>query len=196
VDWKNDYQADLNKYRELANSANNPFAGRMAPYFASIATAARLAHAALTLPWNYSDPIEPLWKQIVKEAGEANLGAAALRFVMDWAVAHQEDFYRTKVSTHQPPQGWAGRWDLSPPLPNKEPSWTMIGFMRHRLTELLKSNGFEPESIIRVWQANGWLQTSKEKDGTVRRTTRKRVGDENAHLICIQIKAAKGILSE
>lgn len=194
--WIDEYRTNRDKYRDWASAANNSLAGRMAPYFASIAVAARLAHAALKLPWGYSDPIESLWNQIVREAGEANRGAAALRHVMDWAVAHQADFYKKGGSEKQPLHGWAGRWNAGVSLPDGESSWTTIGFMRNRLDELLKGAGFEPESIIRAWQASGWLKVSKDKSETTRRTQRMRVGKLNVHLICILHKAVKSILVE
>ncbi len=62
-EWIREYQREVRKFDQWASEVNS-IAGRMAPHFAAIATAAWLAHQALDLPWEYEDPIEPLWDEL------------------------------------------------------------------------------------------------------------------------------------
>src|SRR5207248_2791296 len=82
---------------------DNPVAGRMAAHLAAIRCTARLAHVALTLPWAYENPVEPLYDELTKEAAEADRAAAALRHALSWAVAHRRDFsHHRSCETDQP----------------------------------------------------------------------------------------------
>lgn len=191
-DWRGEYQVELSKFQDWAEDENNPFAGRMAPHFAAIATTAWIAHSALELPWDYSDPIEPLWDQIVREAAEANRGASALRYVMDWAYAHQQEFYG-RVTEDAPVtfSGWAGRWDRqnsTSGTTKAKDEWKWIGFIPSRLKDLLRDGGYEPESTIRMWKDDGWLVIDKSSDGQTRCTKKVRVGREKSPIGLIAIK--------
>lgn len=180
--WRQEYREELRKFEELTEG--NPFAARMAPHFAAIATAAWLAHEALDLPWEYEDPIEPLWDELVQEAGEADRAAAALRHVMDWAYAHQDEFFGRSPMDREPTRGWAGRWDSEQDndaeFPKHNPpdkKWEWIGFIPARLTEILREGHFESESIIRAWQDQQWLKVTPEATGICRRMYTGRESD-------------------
>lgn len=203
--WKKEFRIEQKKYRELANSQQNPFAGRVANYLASIVVTAKIVHEALSLPWKFSNPVDSLWDEIAQHAGEANLAAVALRVVMDWAYAHQEEFYRKAMGSHQPPQGWAGRWDATPspkePIgegddseegSNGDIEWTSISFTVDKINTLLRGHGHEPASILRAWRDSGWLILSKEADG-VRRCFKERIGKMNSVRV---IKIGKSVIDQ
>lgn len=191
-EWQEEYQSELSKFEEWAAEMNNPFAGRMATHFAAITTTAWIAHQALQLPWEYSDPIEPLWDELVQEAGEANRAAQALRYVMEWAWANQQDFHGRATTTLRPPaQGWLGRWDKGDPHPGKstdEATWEWIGIFPEKLKAVLSEGGFEADAIIRTWKDENWLVIDSCKDGQTRRTKKARVGEEKSAASLIAIK--------
>ena len=189
--WKKEYLDKVNHFEKLAG--DNEFAGRMASDFAVIAVAARLAHEAINLPWQYTDPVQPLWKAFAKEAGEADRSAAALRYAMDWAYGHQAEFFGRRDDKLAPPsQGWAGRWNIPIPIPGKgsaqEP--TSIGFIPSRLASILCDGGYEPEAIIRTWWDEGWIAKPKEKG---RREVKTRIDKSQARVIAIRRAAIKKV---
>ncbi|WP_158262164.1 MULTISPECIES: DUF927 domain-containing protein [Pirellulaceae] len=187
-EWQVRFSNELGKFEAMATPSRNIFAGRMATHFATISTTAWLAHKALQLPWEYRDPIEPLWDMLVEEAGEANRAAEALRYVMDWAWSNQASFFgRTGMTNGQPTLGWAGRWDVNsdiPDLSENESSWECIVFIRARLRALLSDGGFEAEAIIRTWRDSGWLLTDDPK----RMTRKVRIGAESNQFNAIAIR--------
>jgi hypothetical protein len=63
-----------------------------------------------------------------------------------------------------PVQGFAGKWP-------RGDDWDTIAFLPHRLDDLLKEKGFEPEEITRLWRDRGWLEVAE--DG--KRRTQKKV---------------------
>lgn len=142
--WKEEFVALQRQYSEQAGA--NPVADRIVEHLAVITLTARLAHQALELPWQYRDPIAPLWKDLLEEVSEADRAARALEYVMSWAYAHEGEFFGRHRVDHngkplQPLPGWAGRWD-------EEESWEAIAFHSHKLRELLVQAGFEPEPTL------------------------------------------------
>ena len=75
--WRKEYRNIQRAYEERAG--DNSVANRMSAHFAVITMAARLAHEAMELPWDYADPVEPLWDELVREAEESDRSEAALR---------------------------------------------------------------------------------------------------------------------
>ena len=179
------YRDSVKEYETLA--ANNQFAARMAPHFAAIKMAAWLAHEALDLPWAFSDPIKPLWNELVEGAKDADRSAAALRYIRDWANGHQEEFFGRNKENRQPHGGWAGRWNKNVPLPEQgddQENWPWIGFIPARLRAVLKEGGFEPESVVRTWRDDKSLAVTKEKKKT-RFEVKARVGEATPWLIAV-----------
>ena len=117
--WRKRFEKRVKDYEKKAG--NNPLAGRLAEDFAALHVTAEIVHDANILPWSFSDPIGPLWDELVREAGEADRAAAALRHVMGWATAHQSEFWcpgsqRRDIQLHQPIKGWAA-YGHPAPLP-------------------------------------------------------------------------------
>lgn len=192
-DWRKEYLEKVGEYESKA--VNNQFAGRMATDFAAIAVAARIAHEALDLPWHFQDPIKPLWKELANEAAGADRAAAALRYVADWAHAHQEEFFGRAKYSRQPNNGWAGRWDSGKAVPGGEANdekWSAINFFPARLRSLLQEGDFEPESTLRTWRDEKWLAVTKEKKRT-RFEVKKRVGDTTPWLIAVKRTAIEQV---
>jgi hypothetical protein len=188
--WRERYQDLIEMWEDKAG--DNAIAGRLAACFAAISVTAILAHEALDLPWEHEDPVEPLWHELVREATDR--ASAALRHVMDWAIAHEGEFFgRRDPKLGSPTQGWAGRWDRVP-SDDKHRNWSWIAFSPLRLNAVLQDDGFEPNSTIRSWRDRGWLRTEKDQDGTSRTHCRMRMGEENSRLIVVTgegVKAAE-----
>jgi hypothetical protein len=199
--WRKTYRQYVKEYEEKAG--DNPLAGRLADHFAAIRLTAELVHEAIKLPWEYSDPVAPLWDELVQEAGEADRSAAALRHVMAWAAAHQADFFQpgtTDDERRQPPGGWAGVWPsdhitaVNPKPKQAAKPWGFIGFFPQRLKTVLNEGGFDMESTVRCWMDRGWLKVTEE--GGVPRTRLKvKVGRRSGRVVAIThdaVVAAEG----
>ena len=166
--WADLYRQWSAYYTDLAGG--NPVAGRLATYFAAIVVTAAIADEALALPWPFQDPVAPLWNDLVSEASEAEVALTALAYVLSWATGHQADFWgRHSWDREGNPRvsgwGWAGAWDSSE-------SWAFVGFLSHRLTEVLRRGGFEPAAVLRVWRDRGYLL--KDSQGRPRHQVRIR----------------------
>jgi len=184
-DCRKQYRELLKEYEKMA--ADNDIAGRMAPHFAAITVAARISHEALDLPWEYEDPIKPLWHELVQDSREADRSIAALRCSLEWAYQHQDEFFDVFAKEkgqepRQPLRGWAGRWDRTPPpVPGSAQDGAhKIGFIPRVLGEILKAGGFEVEATVRSWRDKGVLETAQESDGSIRTRIKTRVGAKNA----------------
>ncbi len=181
ADWARyaeEYRAAVEAYAERPSAAE---AGRLAAYAAAIDIAARLAHEALELPWDYRDPLASLWVDIAAEASDASGEVRALRDVVSWAYSRAESFCGREYRDHMlnvrtPPSGWAGRWD-----PGDD--WQFIGFYPTVLDAILREQRYEPEAILAGWKERGWLETSSDRG---RYTKRVRVGPESPSLVVIR----------
>ena len=170
-------------------AGDDAVAGRMAAHFAAIVVTSIHVHEALDLPWEWADPIGPLWAQLTRESGEADRAAAALRHVMSWAFANRENFFHAnKPISEQPHSGWAGRWDTGHrnlPSDESDPGWEWVGFMPHVLEHLLRDARIEPNPTIRTWRDRGWLRTDAASSGTVRNQLSAKVGKEVVRLYAL-----------
>jgi uncharacterized protein (DUF927 family) len=192
--WKAEYQIEVDKFQDWANQANNPFAARMAPHFAAITTTAWIAHAALSLPGEYSDPIEPLWEELSDAAQEADQAVCAMRLVIDWFQSHRSEFMEKNTNENkQPNNGWAGIWRKTPPLPESNQTSNhrvgFIGFFPTKLNELLSQNGFEPKAILHNWRDKGWMSLDPSSPKRFTKKVKKPNSSESVNLNVINQKA-------
>jgi hypothetical protein len=184
--WREEYQQFVDMWEEQAGG--NAIAGRLAACFAAISVTASLVHEALDLPWEYEDPIAPLWRELVREASDQ--AAKALQYVMAWAYAHRDEFSGRRGDELPPPaQGWVGRWEMVRSYDDLE--WAEVAFLPPRIHTVLRDGGYEPDSIIRTWKGRGWLHTEKDKDGTVRTERHTRLGRDNPRMVVITKAAVK-----
>ncbi len=184
---------DLNFWREMAmvraqayaNAVETPEAGRLAEHAAAISVASWIAHEALALPWDWDDPVEPLWKEMAGEAADASGEVRALDDVYSWAMARQKDFYGRHehddfTGKDRKPPVVAGRWE-------PDAAWGFIAFYPPILKKILTDGGYNPEGILAGWRQRGWLDVSE--DDRKRYTKRIRVGAENGHLVVVRRSA-------
>ena len=155
--WRDLYRRWQSHYDLKA--ASDPVAGRMAAYFAVLTTTAAIAHKAGVLIGELKDPIAPLWKELTEEAREGEVAVRSLAHVLSWATAHQAEFWgraRTdRYGARVPGSGWAGYWEPGD-------GWSFMGFLTHRLEEVLVHGGFEPGAVLRIWRDREWLLRDSE----------------------------------
>ena len=158
-EWREQYRQLRQQHMDRAG--DNSVAARMATHLAAISMTARLVHQAVEMPWAYRDVVSELWVELTAETPEADRAAVALRHVVSWAHGHREQFhpYTNSGNMTAPSGGWAGRWELEA----KAADDAYIGFLPHKLNEILEAGGFEPEPIKRLWFDRQWLKVSKDK---------------------------------
>jgi hypothetical protein len=164
-----------------ARAGDNALAGRLAASFAAISITAELVHEAMILPWEFHDPVEPLWDEIVREASDQ--AAAALQYVVEWANAHENEFYGRDESKARF-SGWAGQWVASRANAIGKTKRSSIAFLPYRLNQILQEGKYEPKSIIRTWKDRGWLECEKGHN-----TQHVRMPKENIRMIVVRGKA-------
>ncbi|HEX3655208.1 MAG TPA: DUF927 domain-containing protein [Pirellulales bacterium] len=139
-----------------ARAGDNSVALRMADHFAAIHLTAILAHQASIVPWPYRDAVAELWTVLTADSHEADRAAVALRYVMSWAFSHREEFSKHLHTNGTPPHaGWAGRWGSLDDF---------VGFMPHKLDELLRQGNFDAEATRRMWRDREWLRLTEGKN--------------------------------
>jgi len=182
ADWREQYRQLRQQFADRAG--DNSVAARMATHLAAIGMTARLVHEAVEMPWPYRDVVGALWADLTAETPEADRAAVALRHVLSWAHGHREQFHpHFNSSSMTPPSGgWAGRWALD------EKDEPYVGFLPHKLNEILQAGGFEPEPIKRLWLDRGWLKVSKGKH-----QYRTRMGNELPYVVAIKRTAIEQV---
>lgn len=194
-EWRKRFRRFNQAYIERAG--DHAFAGRMGEHFGALHLAAELVHEALDLPWGFTDPIEPLWDDLTREAAGADRAAAALQHVYSWASANFQQFIgRNSSDRWSPPaKGWAGVWyatgDVNPAA--KRTAWHVLAFYPHQVDAVLREGGFEPDPTIRTWFDRGWLKTSKEGGGTRRSRYKMKVDGESVWMVAIKYEAVESL---
>ncbi len=190
-DWdflRGAYSRCLEAFERRANG--HPVAERLCAHFAAITLAAQVVCEAFALPWEFANPIHPLWSELVGEAKEADRAAAALDYMMNCAGGNHDRFWARRSERMPPHGGWWGRWDRGElPMPQRsegESTWSWIGFLPHVLDQLLSEGGFEPTSIIRTWHDRGWLRVTHE---AARRQYKARLGKGTVWFVAIRRQA-------
>src|SRR3954452_8934041 len=99
----------------------------------------------MELPWEFSDPVEPLYVRLTAEAGEADRAAAALRHLAAWVAANNVEILSPTTSSQIPARGWAGTFHGTETVQG----WRSIAMFQHRLGDILALGDFNAASIIR-----------------------------------------------
>lgn len=184
-DWRKQYRAQVSLYASRAG--NDRLGGRRAEHLAVVWLAAKLSHEFLDLPWEFADPVEDLWRELTADAGEADRAVAALKYVYEWATAHQEQFYgRESLDRSQPFDGWAGHWMQS--RGNKR--WKYLGFIPQKLEQILAAGKFDVDAVVRTWADRGWLISTVEKN-TIRRHKKVSIAQNSVWVFAISRDALR-----
>jgi putative DNA primase/helicase len=188
------YQDYRQRYLEMAKG--DPVLGRFADYLAVLTLTAWLVTEAGIVPWEYENPIEPLWETLSAEMSEADRAKHALDSILSWAYANEHAFHGRERKDQNdnpiaPSGGFAGRWDDDSVFGDN--NWSFIAFYPHVLKKLLKDQGHEFESILRSWRDRGWLDTSGDRK---RLQKKVRVSGQERRMVAIKRSAIEDSLKE
>jgi len=143
-----------------------PIEMRLGEYFAAIATAIPIIHAAI--PGLRRDKpvlklLESVWGRSRYEASSADIGLQAVQYVDDWIKSNPGKIYSPDYVHQNIP--WSGdRFDAYWDNQGND-NWTFIGFSRQCLDDILRKNGLKINEIVRLWKAKGWLVTDGSSRG-------------------------------
>lgn len=179
--WRQQYQQWREHYERRAG--DNSAANRMAAHFAALSMAASLSHYALNLPWDHCGIPNEMWNELTTETAEADRALAAMQFVLNWAQGRPREFFTPgRCQDQEPSQGWVGRHNEG----------QYIGFLPHKVDEILTQGGFEPVPTRRLWLDRGWLLVTEGKP-----TYRARMGGSvNAYLVAVRWNVVREIMGE
>lgn len=166
----------------VKKAQGNSVVMRLSDALAALTVTGLIAWKALGIESLRRSPVKSLWNVIASAAAEADRTEQALRHVVEWAVAHQDEFFgRRQDKQGQPHSGWAGRWDgdqlpgyIGPAGSPKEP-WEFLGILPACLRKILKDAGYEYEPTVQGWKERGWLLVDKsDKTGLHHQATLER----------------------
>lgn len=160
--------------RYLDQAGDSEVAGRLAPCVAAVEVAAQVTHEALGLDWPLDATFAEIWSAISRELQDVDRAEAALRLVVDWAVANQARFYGCDSDGEESPVEHLGRWDAGD-------NWSHIGFVWRNLKDLLQKEGFDAEAVRRQWRERGW--TLRDREG---RDTNVRIGRGTSRVVAVK----------
>ncbi len=171
--WREDHVNHRQRLQQRA--AGNNVAARLGESLAAIAVTAQLVHQCFRPPWDQPDLVVELWEELTARSEEADRAAAALRYVLSWSYSNRNMFFGLRAgSDGPPPGGWAGNWGIG--------DWEYLGFLPHKLDEVLIFGGFRPEAVKNLWKDRGWLLRDQ---GSGKWRRRARLQGDNAWLIAI-----------
>ena len=171
LDHRDQWPLWKSAYREANTSltqteAMSPIEMRLGEYFATVATAIPLIHAALPelrrdLP--IKDLLASVWGRARKEASAADIGTKAARIVFEWLMNNQEKLYNPILASQGlkwSSNSYIGYCDL-----DSKDNWTYVGLNRDFLLDLFKKNDFKLKEVSENWTSKGWLQRNGSSDG-------------------------------
>lgn len=168
--WKDAYQ-EANGLMTQTESMS-PIEMRLGEYFAAIATAIPIIHAALP-ELRRDKPIkgllESVWSRARKEAREADIGQRALQLVQELIISRNDKIYTSEMAY----QGakWEGGDFIGIKEVDKSGNWISVGLTTDALRELLKKNGFSFQETVRNWSAKDWLLRNGSSEGYQRQVS-------------------------
>ncbi|MGE4262850.1 MAG: DUF927 domain-containing protein [Desulfovibrio sp.] len=135
---------------------------RLTEYFAAVATAIPIVHAALPvlrrdLP--VRELLDSVWRVARNEASSADIVTKALRLICDWMISNEGNIYSPELASQGISWGsqYGAYWDQS-----STQSWTFIGFTGEMLRKLFTQNELKLTEVARNMSSKGLLVS----DGT------------------------------
>jgi len=181
-EWRLLYQQSRGDYERRAR--NNNVAARLSTHLAAIETAAYLVHFALQLPWQYEGTVESLWAELTQDSAEADRAAAAMRMLLNFCATHRHLFVGGEAAQDPtrpvPFGGFVGHWSHRSTI--GEPHECRVVYVQV-VNELLTKDGYEPQSLKRMWRDRGWTTTNPDKT-----TLKMRLMGDAADVIAIPVR--------
>jgi hypothetical protein len=118
---------------------------RVSHYFAVVDVAARLVNEILDIRHEKAtDMITKVFLDYVKESDqETDMATRAMRHVLSWASGNERYFKSTDYESY-------GVWAEG----------EYIAIYPHKLSEVLKKEGFSEKSVLKEWANRNWLKKS------------------------------------
>lgn len=188
-EWQDQFRTSRTSYEQRAG--NNNVASRMAAHVAAIEVAARLVHQGLQLPWSYDDTVLSLWEELTQDAAEADRAAVAMRFLLNYCVTHRHIFEGSGFA-HQsglvPHDGYVGRWSYQATIGEAHECRAVYVKV---VNDLLVKEGFEPQSMKRMWRDRGWIIVNPGKT-----TLKIRLSSGTADVIAIPVAVIQQLMDD
>jgi hypothetical protein len=168
--WKEAYQ-EANDLLTQTESMS-PIEMRLGEYFAAIATAIVIIHAALP-ELRRDKPVKELlasvWSRARKEAREADTNLRALQLVQELIIDRSDEIYTNDMAS----QGvlWKEGGFIGIKEIDKRGNFVSIGLTRRILEEVLRKNGLPLQETIKNWGSKGWLLQNESSDGYQRQVS-------------------------
>jgi hypothetical protein len=166
---------------------DNPVGRRIAGYVAAIEGAEWLAHQFNIVPWPYRNVVTELWTELICQSPDADRPAAAMRYLIEYCVAHKNEFQTRRGSNDAPHGGWLGRWEVTP----HNSTDRCLAIFTHRVDKILRDGGYEPDATRRHWRDRGWLLTSENRP-----TYKVRIDGTTADMVAIRWAAIRDLVGE
>ena len=172
-EWRRQmYEIAEGMRKDAKNSVQSEVAGRIAKPLALLVLAGRLAHQAMPFPWEFGNPVNTVFGQLIESAKDADRASEAAIFSRDWAVQHIDRFQSSlrpvplneeseKTVERVPQGGWLGRWDVDTKIDDDR--WEAIHFLPDALIAELTRAGFDAKACVRIWADRDWLMHDVDK---------------------------------
>jgi len=182
----------------LKEARGNPILVRLGEHVAVLQVAARVAHEALELPWDWEELMAKLWDHLVSQADDTQRSARALEDVHAWAVCHQRRFSEGHLSHNFGEADRIGRW-----VRNADGQTVCLAILPPALTRILRQLGYrQTAGIVRSWHDRGWLLTDDDRKTRRHKTVRitpldfHEVEDLCEKLNCGELRPRAGLTIE
>lgn len=180
--WKEAY-AEANEL--LTKSPGlTPVEMRLGEYFAAVATAIAVIHAALP-ELKRSTPVRNLldsvWSRAMNEAKSADIASQAFGCVEEWISSNQNRVYLPAEARQNIP--WSGDMHGAYCDVTDDGEWTFAGLTKTILDDILRKNGFKALEVVRLWKDKGWLITDDWSKGYQRKVVIPKTAGESKNVI-------------
>jgi uncharacterized protein (DUF927 family) len=153
-EWVKKLQQDYRqKQREFSSQATIEIGDRVSHYFALVDVAARLVNEILDIRHEQAtEMIAKLFQDYVKESDQdTDMATRAMRHVLSWASGNERYFKSMDYESY-------GVWVEG----------EHIAIYPHKLTEVLKKEGFSERSVLKEWANRKWIKTSDRNTYPIR----------------------------
>lgn len=168
--WKEAYQ-EANSLLTQTETMS-PIEMRLGEYFAAVATAIPIIHAALQ-ELRRDKPVKELlasvWNRARKEATSSDIGKRTLQLVQELIVNRNDKIYTAEMASKD--VKWEGGDFIGIREVDESGNLISVGLTTDSLRELLKKNDFNFQETIRNWNAKGWLLRNGSSEGYQRQVS-------------------------
>ena len=164
-EWGTDLDKRAHEMVETARGmSGGDVAARISRPLALIGLVGRLCHQAVSLPWEWHNPVTSLFTELTESLKDTDRAKEAAEHVYRWAVENKHRFYGQHEITREgdaivPLGGWLGTWQTKTP----GNWWDHIDFAVTPLLSELHRAGHDAMARVREWaDRKEWVRGSAE----------------------------------